>query len=329
MNYEDPTSKTEFNARVSHPLQSYEWGEFRIKTGIKVIRKIKGSKAFQLTIHNAPFGVKIGYLPKGFLPDLELIEELREIGKKEKLLYIQLEPNVNVEQKKDLESLPLRKSFHPLFTKYNFVLDLTKTDEELLANMHPKTRYNIKVAQKHKVEVKENDSNEAFKQYLKLTAETTKRQGFYAHTPTYHKQMWETLRSKTIDPNSLTQHLFTASYKEKILTTWMLFIFKDTIYYPYGASSSEHRETMHSTLMCWEVIKYGKSLGLKNFDMWGALSENPDVNDPWYGFHNFKQKFGPKLIELVGSYDLVINPALYTAAKIADKGRWAYLRARA
>jgi lipid II:glycine glycyltransferase (peptidoglycan interpeptide bridge formation enzyme) len=141
--------------------------------------------------------------------------------------------------------------------------------------------------------------------------------------------MWETLKNQKPILDDLTAHLFTASLGREILTTWMIFIFKDTIYYPYGASSSEHRETMHSTLMCWEVIKYGKNLGFKNFDMWGALSENPDPNDPWFGFHNFKQKFGPKLIELVGSYDLVINPSLYQGAKIADKLRWTLLKIKA
>ena len=328
MNFIDAQDKSKFNQLASHPLQAWEWGEFREKIGTKVIRKISGNKAFQLTIHDAPLGFKIGYLPKSYLPDLETIEELQKIGKEEGLVYIQLEPDILSDKVKEINKLPLKRAFHPLFTKHNFILDLTKSEEDLLKNMHPKTRYNIKVAQKHNVIVKEDDSDKAFEDYLKLTQETTKRQGFYAHTPKYHEVMWETLGSKNVDADSLSEHLFTASYNSQILTTWMIFIFKDTLYYPYGASSSEHRETMHSTLICWEVIKFGKKLGLKNFDMWGALSENPDPNDPWIGFHNFKQKFGPKHIELVGSYDLIINPMIYQGAKIADKGRWFILRAK-
>ena len=324
----DQIDKNEFNKLVSHPLQSFEWGEFREKTGTKVIRRISGKNAFQLTVHNAPLGFKIGYLPKSYLPTKELIEELRKIGRNENLVYIQLEPNVLSDQKEKIEKLNLKKSFHPLFTKYNFVLDLTKSEEEILKNMHPKTRYNIKVAQKHNVEVKQNNSENAFKKYLELTEETTKRQGFYAHTKKYHTLMWETLKSDNVDSNELSEHLFTASYKGEILTTWMLFIFKDTLYYPYGASSSEYREAMHSTLMCWEVIKFGKSLGLKKFDMWGALSKNPDPNHEWFGFHNFKQKFGPEHIELAGSFDLVINSLIYSGARLADKARWMYLNAK-
>jgi len=124
----------------------------------------------------------------------------------------------------------------------------------------------------------------------------------------------------------LTAHLLTAKYKNKILTAWILFVFKDTLYYPYGASSSENREVMSSNLMMWEAIRFGKNLGLKKFDMWGALGPNPDKKDPWYGFHSFKEKYGPEHLEYIGSYDLVINPILYQLYKVADKLRWIMLR---
>ena len=121
---------------------------------------------------------------------------------------------------------------------------------------------------------------------------------------------------------------YLAKYKNQTLAAWILFVYKDTLYYPYGASSNLHRETMASNLMMWEAIKYGKSLGLKKFDMWGALSQNPDKNDPWYGFHRFKEGYGPKHIEFAGSFDLVINPILYKLYKITDKVRWVLLRLR-
>ena len=83
---------------------------------------------------------------------------------------------------------------------------------------------------------------------------------------------------------------------------------------------------MPSNLLMWEAIKFGKKLGLKNFDMWGALGNTPDKNDPWYGFHRFKEGYGPKLIEFIGSFDLVINPFLYEIYKIIDKIRWTLLK---
>ncbi len=194
--------------------------------------------------------------------------------------------------------------------------------------MHSKTRYNIKVALKHEVKILEDNSDKAFEEYLRLTRETTRRQKFFAHSERYHKLMWETLRThnSSLITNNLSAHLFLAKYKNKVLAAWIVFVYKDNLYYPYGASSSENRETMANNLMMWEVIKWGKKMGLKKFDMWGALGPNPNPKDPWYGFHRFKDGYGPELVEFVGSYDLVIKPLIYELYKIADKIRWIFLR---
>ncbi|HVF69965.1 MAG TPA: peptidoglycan bridge formation glycyltransferase FemA/FemB family protein [Xanthomonadales bacterium] len=342
-----PTDKEQFNSVVTHPLQAFEWGEFREKTGVKVVRRglfknnpsassgqVKLVSGFQLTIHKIPHTkFTIGYLPKGDLPTKELLGELEKIGKEENCVFIQLEPNVVRSKNQEVRIKDLVPAARPLFTKFTFVLDLTQSEEELLKNMHSKARYNIKVAQKNGVEVTEDNSEKSFKEYLRLTEETTKRQKFYAHTKDYHIKMWEALqdqRSKIkdqrLDKNKLTAHLLTAKYKNKILTSWILFVFKDTLYYPYGASSSENREVMASNLVMFEAIRFGKKLGLKKFDMWGAMGPNPDKKDPWYGFHNFKEKYAPAHVEFIGSYDLIINPVLYNFYKVADKMRWLVLK---
>lgn len=367
--------KQEFNNVVNHPLQTYEWGEFRKKTGVKVIRRglVRNKKiveAFTLTLHKIPrTKLYIGYLPKGNSPTKELIEELEKIGKEENCIFIQLEPGVRgvtrsggppssarnehafvrtsdggaerQDPEEDMRDLGLRLAAHPLFTKYTFVLNLAKSEQEILKNMHSKTRYNIRVAEKHKVKVVEDNSKESFEHYLKLMTETTSRQKFYAHTPSYHKSLFETLavhKSQVASRNSLSYHLLNAVYSpnesrkatsDKLtLASWIILIFKDTMYYPYGASSREYRETMASNLIMWEAIRFGEKLGLKYFDMWGALGPKPDPKDPWFGFHRFKEGYGAELVEFVGSYDLVINPTLYELYKIADKLRWTLLKFR-
>ena len=345
-----------FNTVVNHPLQSYEWGEFREKTSVNVIREGFFEKnnlisGYSMTLHPVPHTpFKIGYLPKGDFPTKDLVDRLNYIGRVQNCIFIQLEPNVTQSQISNLKSrsetkpdlamqgpanevsrdqiskLGLKPAAHPLFTKYTFVLDLTKSEDELLANLHQKARYNIKVARKHDVKIVEDNSDDAFEEYWKLTGETTNRQGFYAHTKNYHKLQWQTINSGQNKHSELTSHLFLAKYQGKTLAAWLLFIFKDTLYYPYGASSSENREVMASNLMMWEAILYGKKQGLKKFDMWGALGPDPDIKDPWFGFHNFKEKYGPQHIEFIGSYDLIINPLLYQAYKSADKLRWLLLK---
>ncbi|MBP6882712.1 MAG: peptidoglycan bridge formation glycyltransferase FemA/FemB family protein [Candidatus Levybacteria bacterium] len=326
----EESEKVLFNKTVTHPLQSYEWGTFRERTGLKVIRKLQKSSgspsAFTLTIHPIPkTPYTIGYLPKGLSPDKELVAHLKEIGRQERCIFIQLEPNIRFTQAESerILSLGLKKAARALFTRFSFVLDLSKSEEEIEKNLHPKTRYNIKIAKKHNVTVAEKNTPDAFDSYLSITQETTKRQGFYAHSKKYHTDQWATLSHTATPPyNELSSHLLIANYNMKTLVAWIVFIFKDTLYYPYGASSSEHRETMASTLMMWEAIKYGKKMGLKYFDMWGALGTDPDTNDSWYGFHRFKQGFRPEHVEFVGSFDLVIHPILYRAFVGLDKIRW-------
>ncbi len=310
---------------VIHPLQSPEWGEFRKKTGVKVVT----SEGLQLTIHRIPhLPWTIGYLPKGPLPTSKMLSKLAKIGREENCIFIQLEPAVIKTHNSELitHNLGLRPAARPLFTKNTFQLDLTQSEEELLKNMHPKTRYNIRVAQKHGVEVTEDNSDKAFETYLKLTRETTTRQKFYAHNEEYHQKMWQALKPTGI------AHLLLAYYSPKTsnlkpipLVAWIVFIYDGVLYYPYGASSDKYREVMASNLMMWEAIKFGKRMSCHTFDMWGSLGPNPDKNDPWYGFHRFKEGYGGKLVEFMGSFDLVINPFPYQFYKITDKLRWLFL----
>ncbi|MBI4130646.1 peptidoglycan bridge formation glycyltransferase FemA/FemB family protein [Candidatus Roizmanbacteria bacterium] len=309
-----------------HPLQCPEWGEFREKTGIPVIRVAPG---FQMTLHNLPFGYRIGYLPKCDLPTPKILKELVVIGKKHNCIFMKLEPNIvnnnshiSIFSKIQNTKYKIHESKHPLFTKYTFHIDLTKSEDELLQQMKPKTRYNVRLAEKRGVVVKEETSKEAFATYLQLAEETWKRQKFFGHDRRYHQLMWETLHPSGIahlliaylqsdlqDKNAQYQ-IQNTKYKIP-LVAWIVFLYKDILYYPYGASSSEYKEVMASNLMLWEAMKWGKSHGAKVFDLWGSLGPDADPKDEWYGFHKFKEGYGGKLVELVGSYDLVINPVLY------------------
>lgn len=311
--------KATYNKLVTHVMQSWEWGEFRKQMGLSVLRyglykNGNLSVAFQLTLHKIPLTQKsVGYLPKGPFPDKNLAKALEEIGKQHNCAFIKLEPNIEISNSKSQISNLFKKSPRPLFTKYNFVLDLTQSEEELLKNMHSKTRYNIKVAIKHGVLVKETTDDKDFKTYLKLYFETTKRQNYHGHNKYYHQQVWETLKKADM------ARLLVAFYNNQPQTAWMLFNFKDALYYPYGGSSKSHPEIMANNLIAWEAIKLGKKLGLKTFDMWGALGPNADPKDPWFGFHKFKQGYGGRLVEYIGTYDIVFDWPIYLIFTAIDK----------
>lgn len=302
---------------MTHPLQTTEWGEFRRQWGNEVLTTKYGI----ITTHKIPLtSYKIGIFEKGPRPTAQMTKELKKLGTKNNLIFIKLEPNFAKASlgTAQLESWGLVRG-KTLFTPTTFVIDLTKSEEELLKNFTSKTRYNIRLAQKHGVGVVEDNSDKAFEKYLKLTFDTAKRQGFYAHTPRYHKLMWRYLNQQPTTNNlQPIAHLLTATYNNEIITTWILFAHDGVLYYPYGASSDKYRNVMANNLMMWEAIKLGKKLGCTSFDLWGR--------EEGKGFTRFKEGYNPKVVEFLGSWDLVINKPLYYVYRCAEYIRWLILR---
>ena len=334
-------NKLAFNNRALHPLQSWEWGEFREKAGNEIVRLgvFSGKKltdAIQIVTHKMPATkYKIGTLVKGPRPTKEIIKELKKLGNKENLIFIKLEPNFVINSKlKGQKAKPQLKTQNlikllkengavpgkTLFTPTSFWIDLTKSEEELLKSFSSKTRYNIRLAQRKGVEIQEDNSKKAFEKYIQLTRETVKRQGFYAHTEKYHRLMWKFLHEKPKAENKKPiARLLTARYKKEIIVTWIVFVWHDFMYYPYGASSIKYRNVMANNLIMWETIKYGKKLGLKTFDLWGR--------EPGKGFTKFKEGYNPKIVEFLGTWDLVTS-SLYYPYRVTETLRWLILKSR-
>ncbi len=287
-----------------HPVQSPEWGEFRAKTGNK-ISWVKDLLVVWSRIPKTPW--YFGTLLKSRMPNVQDIKRLRDEAIKVGGVGIRIEPDVLKGSKFKVQGLRIAKG-RRFFTPRTFWLDLTKSEEQLLAAMHPKARYNIRLAEKRGVEVIEDPM--AFENFLKLMKETEVRQGFYAHDERYFRNMWETLKNKIA-------HLFVARYQEEMLAAWIIFEYDKKIYYPYGASSDVHRELQAPSLMLWKTALWGKERGDKIYDLWGV--------EEGKGFTDFKAKFGPKVVEFVGTYDLIINPLLYWAFRIGEWIRWQIL----
>ncbi len=302
--------KNKLDRTAIHPLQTSSWAEFRRAWGNEVLETKYGI----LTLHKLPFSnYKVAIFEKGPTPTKEMLVELKKIGKENNLIFIKLEPNVQ----KNETLIKLIKSFgavpgKTLFTPTTFWIDLKPTEENLMKSFSSKTRYNIRLAERNGVNVKEDSSDKAFERYLELTKETVTRQGFFAHTERYHRLMWSILHKASI------AHLMTATYEGEIITTWILFVWKDFLYYPYGASTEQHKNVMANNLMMWEAIKFGKKKGLTTFDLWGR--------EEGKGFTKFKEGYNPKVIEFLGTWDLVINKPLYIFYIMAEKIRWNFLK---
>lgn len=294
-----------------HPLQTKEWAEFRTAWGNEIIKTKYGF----LSLHKIPLlNKKIAMFIRGPQPTKSMLSELKKLGVKHNLIFIKLEPFEL--QSKSLRELLKNNNCVPgktLFTPTSFWVDLTRTENELLASFNSKTRYNIRLAERKGVKVSIDNSDKAFEKYIKLTRQTVERQKFYAHNEKYHRLMWKYLKKDIAN-------LLVAKYKNRTLATWILFKFGKFLYYPYGASTEEHKELMASNLMMWEAIKFGKKLNLQTFDLWGR--------EEGKGFTRFKEGYNPKVVEFIGTWDLIINKPLYQIYLILEKLRWIILRSK-
>ncbi len=316
---DDDYDQRKWNDLANHPLQAWEWGEARKKMGIEVLRLTDNKSVFQLTFHKIPYtNFKIGYLPRSIMPTKELLDFLKDYGKKNGIIFIKLEPYVQInETMKQWNNLV--KSPHPLFPSWTQILDITPSEEQLLKSMHHKTRYNIKLAQKKGVTVKEMSNNEGFEIFQKLYFETTKRQKYFGHNYNYQKTVWENLKVKI-------SHILITYYQDIPLAAYQLFYFKDTFYYVYGGTSELHRNLMASNLLMWEAIRLGKKLEAKKLDMWGSLPPGYSYSDPWAGFTRFKEGYGGKFVEFIGSFDLIINQDAYKLYNLSFNLRSMFLK---
>lgn len=304
----------QYNTVAQHPIQSWEWGEARKAMGIDVMRVGEYENeslvhTYQLTFHPIPFTpFTIGYLPRSDMPSQQALKLIDNEAKKRRAIFVKIEPLVSTLKDMDVNLLSkqvdVRPSQHPLFPKWTQIIDLTKQEDVLLKNMHPKTRYNIGLAKKKGVEIREVTNEEGFDIFSKLYFDTCMRQEYRGHTLNYHKIIFDYLKKDIA-------HILIAYFDNTPLSAYELFIFNDVLYYPYGGSSTENKNVMAPNLLMWEAIRFGKSLGAKKFDLWGSLPPDYDRNSPWAGFTRFKEGYGGDFVEFVGSFDLVLHAPLY------------------
>lgn len=177
------------------------------------------------------------------------------------------------------------------------LLDLASSEEDLLATMHKKTRYNIRLAQKRGVEVRELLSGE-FDEAWKVFQETASRDAFRLHSKKRYVQ-WITTVSGA--------RLVGAFYDGKLLAVNLMIDYAGVRTYLHGASSNTHRNVMAPYVLHWCEILEAKKAGLSTYDFWGVSDTNP----AWKGITRFKLGFGGERMKYPGTFDQVIQPTRY------------------
>ena len=185
------------------------------------------------------------------------------------------------------------------------LIDLSPTEDELLARMKQKTRYNIRLATRKGVSVRAGTRDDLSMLY-QMYAETSLRDGFTIRGEAYYQYLWEIFMAQD-EPSC--QPLIAEVDGEPVAAV-MIFCFAGRATYMHGMSRAIHRNKMPNYLLQWEAMKYAKGTGCTIYDLWGA-PETFDESDSMWGVFRFKQGLGGEVLRTMGAYDLPIRPNYY------------------
>jgi len=325
MNYTEITDKNTWNQTIQtfkhpHVLQSFEWGKIKEAYGWSPYRVLfsegensKPAAAASILKKGLPAGLgTMLYVPKGPIMDYsnadlsnKVFSALTDITEGLNAVSIKIDPDIPLENShilKALEDNGFVKSPEIQF-KNTIRIPLNKTEDDILAHMKSKTRYNIRLAGRKGVKIREG-SEEDFNLFYSMYKDTGMRNGFTVRPFHYYRTIWQLLFSEGMGK------LFFAEVEGTPVAAAYVFLFKDQAWYFYGASGTEYRNYMPTYLLQWHILSYAKDAGCLYYDLWGA-PQVFDESDPLYGVYRFKKGFGGDFAEQIGAYDFIRSKVRY------------------
>ena len=276
--------------------------------------------------------LSILYAPKGPLLDwndsalrTRVLNDLRSFAKKESAIFLKIDPDVVLgrgipasegdaldSSGQVIKSELLRSGWFYSSDQIQFqntvLVDLVSSEEEMLARMKPKTRYNVRLAEKKDVTVRTGTADDLPMLY-KMYAETSIRDGFVIRDENYYMTVWK-LFMESLSSGHPSAIPLIAEVDHEPIAGIFLFMFTGRAYYVYGMSRNLHREKMPTYLLQWEAIKRAKANGCTVYDLWGA-PEVFDESDSMWGVYRFKEGLGGEVLRTLGAYDFTPNKFWY------------------
>jgi lipid II:glycine glycyltransferase (peptidoglycan interpeptide bridge formation enzyme) len=321
----------------AHLLQTHEWGQVKSRFGWRPMYAVwladGRPAAAALLLERAarlPFpgpGLRVLYAPRGPLLDWadapvrdRVLADLAGLARRRKAIFVKIDPNAPVgvgrpgeedacdfpaglELVETLRRTGWRSSSEQIQFRNTAVLDLSRSEDELLAAMKQKTRYNIRLAARKGVVVRDG-SEEDFHGLYQLYAQTAARDNFVIRDEAYYLDLWNTLH---VAGKALP---LIAEVDGRMIAAVMVFWFSGAAWYMQGMSGPEHRELMPNYLLQWEAITRLKALGVVTYDLWGAPDEFVE-SDPLWGVYRFKEGLGAQVVFGPGAWDYPARPLLY------------------
>lgn len=311
------------NHPKGHFLQSVEWGKVKNNWKWEAIvsrddnGKIHGSMAVLIRkIPALPFTLM--YSPRGPVCDshdvvtlTELTEGVRTLAKKYNAYSLMLDPDIEGSDTlfiKTMQELGYRlhdngKNFDGVQPNFVFRLNVDgKTPDELMAQFHQKTRYNIRLASRKGVTVTlcdESNLGEMLPHFSRIMNETGERDGFIVRGEEYFARMMKSLGDHA--------RLYMAMYNDKPVAGTLAIQYGDKVWYLYGASSNEYRNVMPNYLLQWSMINWAIETNCNIYDFRGVSGDLSPEN-PLYGLYLFKKGFSGDLVEFCGEMEYAFKP---------------------
>ena len=224
------------------------------------------------------------------------------------------------------DKLKLKKNAVDIQPPDTTVLDLTQSEDDILANMHSKWRYNIRLSEKKGVVIHKYDGSvlnlsEKIDTFYRLTQETILRDGNSCHSKEYYLDLLKSSAQYLADGKDVPLvNLYIAEHENDEIGAIITLFSKDEAVYLYGASSNLKRNLMPNYLLQWTAIKDAKNYGSKTYDFYGISPEEKNQNHPMHGLYMFKTNFGGKIIHRTGSWNIPLKN-IYLLFSTAEKIR--------
>jgi peptidoglycan pentaglycine glycine transferase (the first glycine) len=286
-------------------------------------------------ILNRGFAARLSvlYAPKGPLLDWDniplrtrVLNDLQAFAKKQGAIFLKIDPDIVLgrgipnsegdvpENSGQAAGAELARrgwaySSDQIQFRNTVLINLSATEEEMLARMKPKTRYNIRLSEKKGVSVRVGTLDDLPMLY-KMYAETSIRDGFVIRDENYYMTVWKLFITNYQLPISPSAIPLIAEVNNEPVAAIFLFMFAGRAYYVYGMSRNVHREKMPTYLLQWEAIKRAKTSGCSAYDLWGA-PEVFDESDSMWGVYRFKEGLGGEVVRTLGAYDFAPTKLWY------------------
>jgi len=303
-------------------LHSWNWGKFNKNTGEKIWRvgifdsrdealprliaviliiKVKARRGSFLFVPQGPIITNNQKLITNNLLK-KFFYFLKRLGEEERVGFIRISPvlensdeNLNIFKQAGFRNAPI----HMMHPETTWLLDITKNEENILKEMRKTHRNLIRRAVKDGVEIIQKTDEEYLKTFYDIHMETARRHKFTPFSYDYIKSEIEAFKTD----NQIS--IFSAKYKNKIISSAIIVFYGNQAFYHHGASLSEYNKIPSSYLILWEAIKEAKKRKKEIFNFYGIVENKP--KHPWFGLSKFKKGFGGYKKEYLHCQDLPLH----------------------